>query len=137
MDMDWGSLSRLIPEVAILIVVGYFALKGVSIFREIVDKIDSEHHNALKKLSKSIDLNTKATKSADEYLRERNGRDNEMHSLNIKAMQNLNKNFAIMSEDMKGANKRLVDYIDQINARVGKQTIDQQTVKHQTVEEKE
>lgn len=33
----------------------------------------------LESMQKSVDRNTEATKSNDEYLRYRNGRDNEMH----------------------------------------------------------
>lgn len=58
--MDWSSLSRLIPEAIILIVAGYFTLKGISIFKAIVDKIDEQHHSALSKLSESIDKNTES-----------------------------------------------------------------------------
>ncbi len=42
---------------------------------------------ALDKLSKNIDKNTVATKSADTYLRERNGRDNEHHAAVLKALE--------------------------------------------------
>ncbi len=58
--MDWDSLSRLIPEAVILIVAGYFTLKGISIFQSIVNKIDEQHHDALSKLSQSIDRNTES-----------------------------------------------------------------------------
>lgn len=58
--MDWSSLGRLIPEAIILIVAGYFTLKGIGIFQSIVNKIDEQHHNALSKLADSIDKNTES-----------------------------------------------------------------------------
>ena len=60
--MDWSSVSRLIPELGVLVVVGYFAFKGIGIFRDIIDKIDQNHHDALAKLADSIDKNTSSNK---------------------------------------------------------------------------
>jgi hypothetical protein len=59
--MDVSSLERLAPEIAILIVVLFFVYRGMLIFKEIVEKIDVEHHNALKQLSDAIDKNTTST----------------------------------------------------------------------------
>ncbi len=42
---------------------------------------------ALEKVSKNTDKNTQATKHADEYLRQRNGRDNEHHTAVLKALE--------------------------------------------------
>lgn len=41
----------------------------------------------LESLTISTDKNTKATKKADEYLRERNGRDNEFHGEVMKGLK--------------------------------------------------
>lgn len=156
--MDWSNLSRLAPEVGVLAIVGYFAIRGIGIFKDIVDKIDAEHHDALGKLSKSMDrvaasqdrvaavttLNTKAIKAADQYLRERNGRDGEIHGEQIKTLRQqsenmriMNENFAIMSTDSKNTSKKLVDFMETLSSKVGTQTVKEQTVKHQTIETKE
>lgn len=84
--MDWQSLSRLGPEIAVLIVVGYFALKGISIFKDIVDKIDEQHRDALSKLSKSIDKNTKSNDALIKASREQTKASKDVHDF----MKNLN-----------------------------------------------
>jgi hypothetical protein len=85
--IDWTVLQRLLPEVSILIVVGYFSLKCLTIFRSILTDIDERNGKNYKKLITAINHNTKATQSADIYLRERNGRDSEIHKELIKEMK--------------------------------------------------
>ena len=135
--MDWTSISRLIPEVGVLVVVGYFALRGISIFKEIVDKIDKEHSDALSKLSKSIDKstkatleNTKATKSADIYLRERNGRDGEIHAAQIKTISTLT---TTLKDRWEKDSKQQNEILKAVQA-IGKQEVTEQHVEHLSVE---
>lgn len=78
-----------------------------------------------------------ALDSFETYLKDRNGRDAEIHKEQIDAMRKLNDSFAIMSEDTKGSSQRLVDYMAEIRSKVDKQTVKEQTVKHQTIEAKE
>lgn len=84
--MDWSSISRLIPELGVLIVVGYFAFKGIAIFRDIIDKIDQSHHDALTKLSDSIDKNTNSNTELIKSSKEQTAASREV----TKFMKNLN-----------------------------------------------
>lgn len=84
--MDWSSLSRLIPEAIILIVAGYFTLKGISIFKSIVDKIDEQHHNALMNLSRSIEKSVKSNAELVKASKEQTKASREV----LAFMQNLN-----------------------------------------------
>lgn len=84
--MDWGSLSRLAPEAIILIIVGYFAVKALKIFQAIVDKIDTQHHDALSKLSESIDRNTASNRQLIAASKEQTKASKEVKLF----MQNLN-----------------------------------------------
>lgn len=77
---DWLD-PRLLPEVAVLAVVGYYGLKALSIFKDIVDKMDKEHQASLHELSKAIEKNTesnreliKASKQQHNFLKNMNGK---------------------------------------------------------------
>ena len=123
---DWGDLSRLLPEVSILVVVGYFSLKCLNIFRAILTEMDERNGKNYKKLITAIDRNTKATTNADKYLRDRNGRDAELHRENIKAIKQI---VPAMQEMANSSVKTVVDNIQHIN----KQQVDKQVVKQQDV----
>lgn len=58
--MDLPSLARFAPEAAVLAIAGYFAVRCLVIFKDIVDNINSEQKTSLDKLSKAIDKNTKS-----------------------------------------------------------------------------
>lgn len=85
-------------------------------FNQIIPAIDS--------LTKATQGNTRATKSADTYLRERNGRDASMHKELIQAVQ------AIPEQIIETANitaKALAD--TPITQKVDKQEVKTQVVK--------
>lgn len=84
---------------------------------------------ALNGLKKATDQNTAATKSADVYLRERNGRDNEHHSATLKAIK------AIPSTMQTIADAQKVAIIKAVNVK--EQSVTEQTVRHQTVQAQE
>lgn len=129
--MDWEGLSRLVPEVGILVVVGYFSLKALGIFRDIVKEMEERNAKNTTKLVKSIDRNTKVTELADKYLRERNGRDAEVHKENIKAIK------AIVPEMKKVADTSVklgVDGVAKMLRHIPEQRIDHQEVHQQKVD---
>lgn len=152
--MDWSSVSRLIPEVGVLAVVGYFALKGIEIFREIVKQVDEEHHEALIILAKSIDKNTEVgenqielSQGLMEYIVGHNGRATEQ----FKATTEQNKSTAHMmnktSEHLEklgtafysSQHQRALDtksILDAVSA-LDNRTIKEQTVEHQTIEKQD
>lgn len=84
------DIANLAPEVALLVILlWYFERKDKR--QEHRDELMSK---AFVQLAKSIDDNTaqgkkieKVVKSNDTYLRERNGRDNEMHTKVIENLQ--------------------------------------------------
>lgn len=84
--MDWGALSRLYPEAAILIIAGVLGLKALLIFKSIVEKIDQQHHDALDKLTASINKNTKSNQELIRASREQTAASKEVHLF----MQKLN-----------------------------------------------
>lgn len=80
---------------------------------------------AIDHLTDATKRNTLATKSADEYLRQRNGRDNEMHGQVLGALKAI-----------PGEMKKLADSsVEQVGAIV--QNISRQTVETQIVKNKE
>lgn len=79
----------------------------------------------LSKLSNSTDKNTQATKSADEYLRERNGRDNEHHGAVLTAINEIPKT---MKKIANAQSKAIINAVS-----VNEQSVKEQTVKHQTI----
>lgn len=110
--MDVGSLERLAPEIAILIVVGYFFHKvlklGIDTLNDIVDKhatMSDKMNETINKNNKSIDRNTDLLKNTYElveetvkYLKHRNGTFEALvkdapalHQLAIKARQENDK----------------------------------------------
>jgi len=84
---------------------------------------------AMKGLEEATAQNTAATKSADIYLRERNGRDNEHHSAVLESINEIPKTMKKIADDQSSAIIKAVS--------VNKQSVAEQTVKHQTVEVKE
>jgi len=72
--------------------------------------------------------NTRATKSADEYLRERNGRDKESHAETLKAIQ------AIPTTMQQIADNQATAIITAV--KVKEQHIEHQHVEHETIEAK-
>lgn len=92
------------------------------LFNKLLPRIE-EGNLALGKLSKSTDANTKATKSADKYLQERNGRDAEIHEELVTAIN------AIPAQIIKTAHitaKTLADTPH--DQHIKTQTVDKQTV---------
>lgn len=55
----------------------------------IVKFLLTQFRKTLEANTKALSLNTRATKNADNYLRERNGRDNEFHAQVLKSLEKL------------------------------------------------
>lgn len=78
--MDWID-PRLLPEAAVLSIAGYFALRCLQIFRDIVNKMSNEQKESLHELSKAIEKNTesnkqlvKASKEQHTFMKNLNGK---------------------------------------------------------------
>lgn len=78
--MDWID-PRLLPEAAVLTIAGYFALKCLIIFRDIVNKMSNEQKESLHELSRAIQKNTasneelmKASKEQHQFMKNLNGK---------------------------------------------------------------
>lgn len=69
--MDWID-PRLLPEAAVLTIAGYFSLRCLQIFKQIVDKMSSEQKESLKELSKAIKKNTTVTNELIKTSKEHN-----------------------------------------------------------------
>lgn len=69
--MDWVD-PRLLPEAAVLSIAGYFALRCLQIFRDIVNKMSEEQKTSLHELSKAIAKNTEATSELIKSSKEHN-----------------------------------------------------------------
>ena len=79
--MDWLDPSRFIPEVGVLTVVGFFSLKAINIFKDIVNTMERKNQKSFNKLSKAIDRNTEsnkellmASKEQHDFMKNLNGR---------------------------------------------------------------
>lgn len=78
--MDWID-PRLLPEAAVLSIAGYFAVRCLQIFRDIVNKMSEEQKQSLHELAKAIEKNTesnqaliKASKQQHDFLKNMNGK---------------------------------------------------------------
>lgn len=79
-------------------------------------------------------LNTTATKSADEYLRQRNGRDNEFHTEVMMSLKDIPVQAKIQADQVASELKRVGDMTASQLKLVGEQTIKEQVVEHQHVQ---
>lgn len=77
---DFSGLSRLVPEIAILIVCGWFVLKMLRIGNDFIQKNDERHTKMFDTLNESVRKNTESTdrmnglvKETVTYLKHRNG----------------------------------------------------------------
>lgn len=96
--------------------------------KEEAEKRDKTYDNvakALDRLSKATTKNTSATTSADVYLRERNGRDNEHHAGTLKAINAIPVTLKKIADDQQKAIIKAV--------KVERQNVTEQKVEHQTV----
>lgn len=103
---------------------------------------------ALNKLSVSTDKNTEATISADKYLKERNGRDNEQHTENIQIQRNLvaqiekvpdiiyskERQRAVESKAILDATKEIPVTLKKIADDQAKAIVESLTIKHAKIE---
>jgi biopolymer transport protein ExbB/TolQ len=126
--MDGASIAGLGSTAGAVTVVILF-LKFLST-QKIEDRTANKERDKalatqLNKLGKIIKNNTKATKSNDEYLRQRNGRDIEKHAELIKATK-------AIPEVMQGLINSKVEVI--LDAIVNKQEVKEQHVGKQIVE---
>lgn len=84
---------------------------------------------ALNGLKNATLQNTEATKSADTYLRERNGRDNEHHAAVLNAINQIPNTLKKIAKDQEIAIIKAV--------KVERQSVKEQKVEHQTVKHTE
>ncbi len=84
---------------------------------------------ALNSLTIATKQNTTATKSADTYLKQRNGRDIEKHTELLKATREIPK---VMQQIADTQSSAIISAV-----KVQEQTVEHQTVKRETVERKE
>ncbi len=96
-------------------------------------KASEEVKQASLKQAESNVANTKALNSFEIYLRERNGRDNEMHAEQIQTMREMVTGF----KSFTGAAQTRQDGILAEIRSIGAQHVKEQTVEHQTVEKSE
>jgi len=121
-----------IDSVVIVAIVGVLsATVGALIW--IIKYLFTEFKPALDGLVKATEQNTVATKSADVYLRERNGRDNEFHAEVMKSLENIpieaSKQATIVARELK----RVGDITAAQLKEVGTQQVVEQIVEHQHV----
>lgn len=83
-------------------------------FNDIIPAIDG--------LKKATDQNTKATKSADTYLRDRNGRDTEHHKATLVAIEAIPVTLKKIANDQEKAIIKAV--------KVDRQSVTEQRVEH-------
>jgi len=95
----------------------------------VIKKMFNDVTPALQGLVKATESNTMATKSADTYLRERNGRDNEHHAKVVEAID------AIPEKMQAIADTQAITLVDNLK-KVPQQNIEHQNVQEQTVTEK-
>ncbi len=103
----------------------------------IIKYLFSEFKPALDGLIKSTDQNTLATKSADEYLRERNGRDNEFHKEVMASLQDIpiqaRAQADIVAQELKAVGTLTAEKLQMANEAPITQTVAEQVVEHQVV----
>lgn len=91
----------------------------------VIKKMFNDILPALNGLKRATEQNTSATKSADTYLRERNGRDNEHHAATLKAINAI----PVTLKDIADAQEKAI-----IKAvKVDRQSVTEQKVEHQTI----
>lgn len=84
---------------------------------------------ALEGLKTATDQNTSATRSADVYLRERNGRDNEHHKSVLTAIDAIPTTLEKIAKEQE---KSIIQAV-----KVERQSVKEQKVEHQTVKKKD
>lgn len=91
----------------------------------VIKKMFNDILPAINGLKNATEQNTKATKSADVYLRERNGRDNEHHKAVLDSLDAIPTTLKKIADDQQKAIIKAVN--------VDKQSITEQKVENQTV----
>ena len=94
----------------------------------VIKRMFSDVVPALEGLKKATDQNTSATKAADTYLRDRNGRDKEHHTASLRAIRAIPVTLKKIADDQEKAIIRAV--------KVEKQSVTEQKVEHQTISNK-
>lgn len=100
----------------------------------IIKYLFTEIKPALVSLVEVTTTNTAATKSADIYLRERNGRDNEFHSEVMVALQDIPVQANVQAKTVARELKRVGDMTAAKLKVVGSQAIKEQHVEHQHID---
>lgn len=94
--MEWlESLSRLLPEVAVLIVVFYFMDKRDKSFQKTIDRITKMHRDSLNK-------NTKTLQKVDDHIVEINGTQKKVSEKTISAVEELPKELEKVGDKISG-----------------------------------
>ena len=88
---------------------------------------------ALEGLQRATEGNTAATKSADEYLRQRNGRDMEFHAEVMKSLADIPIQSKKQADIVARELKRVGDITAAKLKEVGTQTVAEQKVEHQVI----
>ncbi len=126
----------MVDSVVIVAIVGVLsATVGALIW--IIKYLFSEFKPALDGLIRATDQNTLATKSADEYLRERNGRDNEFHGEVMASLKDIpvqaKSQAAIVAQELKAVGLLTAEKLQMANEAPITQTVTEQVVEHQVV----
>lgn len=82
----------------------------------------------------ALDANTEATKSADVYLRERNGRDNEHHQATLKAIEEIPNTLKKIAKDQE---KAIIKAVQVDKQSINKQNVNETTIEHITVKKQD
>lgn len=123
---------KMIDTAVIIAIIGVLsATVGALIW--IIKYLFSEFKPLLDSLVKVTEQNTLATKTADTYLRERNGRDNEFHAEVMKSLKDIPIRAEKQANRVAKELKRVGDTTAAHLKRIGAQEIAEQTVQHQTV----
>ena len=121
--MDLASFGASGAVVAVVVLFLNYITKDTIKREATYEKVAIE----LKRLANSTDKNTMATKSADEYLRKRNGLDMEHHTEVLSAIQAIPEVLRHIADEQSKA----------IDHAINKQKVTEQVVEHQTVKEHE
>lgn len=97
----------------------------------------TDYREVMNKLILSVETNTLATKSADIYLRERNGRDIEFHKEIMVKLQDIpvqaSKAAEVLAKELKRVGDLTAQKVEQVKVEAKNQTVETQTVEHQII----
>ena len=134
--MDFNTTDIALASIGVVVTsVGLLGWVVKFLLQEMKKSMDNNTESyklvakALDKLSRTTDKNTMATKSADSYLRQRNGRDNEHHTAVLKAIETIPNTLRKIADDQSKAIIKAVTVKEQI---VEHQQVDHMHIKPET-----